>query len=408
MTLMKLNLGENKGFTLTEIMTTLAIVGVVSAVGIPGFARFRMEANQETVRQRLRELHRDMNDILNGGGQLPWDMGNLGNTEEELAITASLNAIDAKGYMTTDYFPDRSLMNYTYRTRPKPGQMNIAGAKCFLVDLFGVTDVSCSDGAGVAMIPLAPEFHDSQRNKIINFILSDPALTEAQRLELVEGFIASLARDTLGQRNYYNAEVGGGLVGFPRSDGSYMLGKRAELYAPDGTQYDSWTSPYGFEYDGWTFAPDRPVSSKYTNLTLDANNAGKEDTLNTMIGNAIQNLQGQGFEIYDAAVGENAQVPTGYYAPESPLTVSEYSMNYSLSGCSSGGGCREIGIRPRSDSGETLSHQTYGQSWASRDLYYQEQAALTSTSSFQAYKSYATENWIDIIGYWSRPPRNLR
>ena len=139
-----------------EMITTVAIVGTLTAVAVPNYMRIRMQVNMELVKQNLKLIHEAMNRDLTNTGQFPaksdWGFGS-GN-EEEIAITASLSSIDQKDYTTTDYTTNQARSTYTFRTCPKEGKWGVSGDKCFFLDPTGVKEIGRWE-AGIDMTPMS-------------------------------------------------------------------------------------------------------------------------------------------------------------------------------------------------------------------------------------------------------------
>jgi prepilin-type N-terminal cleavage/methylation domain-containing protein len=178
----KITLKRNKnrrGFTLGEVVTTVAIIGTLTAVAVPNYLRIKMEVNMETVRQELKKIQVHMNDLLNRNKQFPQDINSLGNNDEEQAITASLNAIDLKEYTTDGYQPSTNFSNYQFRTCPR--RIGIGGDKCFTVSPMGIS-------AALAIAPPPPSFVNMYvtRGNTPDFDLftGSSYLTDEQKLEL--------------------------------------------------------------------------------------------------------------------------------------------------------------------------------------------------------------------------------
>jgi len=132
---------NNLGYTLIEIVTTTAIIGSLTAVAVPNFLRVKMNVNMEMVKQHLKVIGQEMNELYNEANphEFPADILTL-DPAEELAITASLNSIDNKGYTIDGYLPGANRSTYTFRTCPKEGLFNIAGDRCFLLDPMGIRE----------------------------------------------------------------------------------------------------------------------------------------------------------------------------------------------------------------------------------------------------------------------------
>jgi len=179
---------NNLGYTLVEITVTTAIIGSLTAVAVPNFLRVKMNVNMEMVKQHLRIMGQNLNELYNQSNphEFPEDIFNLdGNPVEELSITASLNAIDGFGY-------PRSEMNYingvSFRTCPDSSLFGISGDRCFLLVLstLEIREIMPWDGAGVAM---SMEWADPFGDLFINSLLSSPVLTLDQKVSKLSGWM---------------------------------------------------------------------------------------------------------------------------------------------------------------------------------------------------------------------------
>ena len=146
-----MNLKKNKlGYTLGEIVMTTAIIGSLAAIAVPNFLRIKMNVNMEMVKQHLRILGQNMNELYNQNNphQYPEDILTLdGNPAEELSITASLNAIDNMGYSDHRWQTVGSPPNdFALRRCPGEGLFGIAGDRCFLLTPSELTEVMPWDG----------------------------------------------------------------------------------------------------------------------------------------------------------------------------------------------------------------------------------------------------------------------
>lgn len=146
------------GFTMNEIVMTVAIVSAVTAVAVPNFMRIKMNVNMELVKQHLKAIGESMTEIMGKQGMFPEEsQWGSGTSEEEMSITANLNAIDIKQYTTSGYSIDRNRASYTFTTCPKEGAWSVAGDRCFILTSLGITeDVSGALAGAGAVTP--PDF----------------------------------------------------------------------------------------------------------------------------------------------------------------------------------------------------------------------------------------------------------
>ena len=186
-----------KGFTLGEMVTTVTIIGSLTAIAVPNYLRVRMEVNMEMVRQELRTIQKHMNDLLNRDKRFPQDINKLGNTPEEQSITGSLSAIDLKDYTTDGYRVDPNLSNYNLTTCPT--RLGISGDKCFTVDTFsissaavgGVGAVAPWDGAAVPLVSMYTVQGGSGGD--LHFLATTPGLTDMQRAIAIAQYMVGYA-----------------------------------------------------------------------------------------------------------------------------------------------------------------------------------------------------------------------
>jgi len=155
---------NNKGFTLGEIITTVAIIGTITSLALPNYLRMKMNTNEEMVRQQMRIVGEKMTEIMGKNGQFPdsEEWPNLVGNEDEISLTASLSAIDDLCYTNTDYTTNQSRSTYIFCSSPKLDACGrYAGKKRFCVHFDPVMstqfstgvvgDLSLADGRGMSM-----------------------------------------------------------------------------------------------------------------------------------------------------------------------------------------------------------------------------------------------------------------
>ena len=179
------------GYTLAEMVTTVAIIGTLTAVTVPNFLRVKMNANFELVKQRLKVMGQEINDLYNRTKKYPnVDEILVGTSDEELSITASINAIEAKGYELLDLTPpNRSA--YLYRIQRMSGMENVALDKCLILDSFGVHELEHCWGTEGLVMQLWFGKPDSFVK--LSSTLSDSLLRESEKVSILSGWLIEQA-----------------------------------------------------------------------------------------------------------------------------------------------------------------------------------------------------------------------
>jgi prepilin-type N-terminal cleavage/methylation domain-containing protein len=187
-----------RGFTLNEIVTSIAIVGILTAIAVPSFMRVKMGVNMEMVKNTLKRIGEAMNDTLNQTGQFPdasqWQAGAL--------VTGSLSGFDgyvphlldrlqnARRYNITGYTPSEDRTDFVFDTFALVPE---AGDKCFRLTSLGVEEIVCTGGnpwdpSGVTMFGV---YYGLDTNTL-NQILSAPGLDPQTRVERIAAYLAHL------------------------------------------------------------------------------------------------------------------------------------------------------------------------------------------------------------------------
>jgi prepilin-type N-terminal cleavage/methylation domain-containing protein len=151
---------NKRGFTLGEMVTTVAIIGTLSAIAVPNYLRIKMEVNMMMVKQELRTIQRHMNDAFNQSQKFPQNLTDLGASAEEQFIMDSLVVLDRKNYLTNDYRVNPSQSNYQFQTCPKQGHIGSSGNQCFTMNSIEITSAALQlgsndpwDGSNVNTLP---------------------------------------------------------------------------------------------------------------------------------------------------------------------------------------------------------------------------------------------------------------
>src|SRR3972149_9753442 len=117
---------QKSGFTLSEMVVTVAIVSTIAVVSYPNFLHYKMETNAEMVKQHMRVIGEKMVKIYGKKQKFPepsrWP-DQLNQDEDEWVVTANLSAIDQLCWDTT-YQTNEAQTSFIACSRP---QMNACG-----------------------------------------------------------------------------------------------------------------------------------------------------------------------------------------------------------------------------------------------------------------------------------------
>jgi prepilin-type N-terminal cleavage/methylation domain-containing protein len=184
---------NKSGFTLAEIMISVSIIGIITAVALPNFFRIREEVNMEMVRGNLKVIHEAMNELLNETGLFPDDI--FGFAEEDgdarAAIAANLTAIDIAGFDTNFENLDGE---YFIRSCSR-----VLG-RCFGVDPLGVHTLFAFDGRGANSFIFGIFLMDGVLNVRENFLV-DPNIPDDVKAEIMSARI-EMSAHMLGLRSH--------------------------------------------------------------------------------------------------------------------------------------------------------------------------------------------------------------
>ena len=96
---------NNRGFTIGEIVMTMAIMMTLSSIVMPNLQRIKMNTSMELVKQHMRIIGEKITEFMGTSDRIPtedeWAQGGTG--DDELSLTANLSSIDTKGYTIDDF-----------------------------------------------------------------------------------------------------------------------------------------------------------------------------------------------------------------------------------------------------------------------------------------------------------------
>ena len=127
---------SNKGFTLVEVMITVAIVGILAAVAIPNYEQYARKAKRaDGTASLLRASH-----------NLERCGSNFGRYDHDNCAAARADQPSADGYYLITV-TNATASTYSFRARAQGGQLkDSAYCQDFTVDQTGVKGVTTTNG----------------------------------------------------------------------------------------------------------------------------------------------------------------------------------------------------------------------------------------------------------------------
>jgi type IV pilus assembly protein PilE len=104
------------GFTLVELMITVAVVGILAAIALPNYTQYVQRSHRSNARNTLLQAAQWMERASNSTGAYPIDVVPPGVSP----IPASLLAVEGARYTVT--IPTSTATTYTFRAIPAASQ----------------------------------------------------------------------------------------------------------------------------------------------------------------------------------------------------------------------------------------------------------------------------------------------
>ncbi len=95
---------NNKGFTLIELMIVISIIGILAAIAIPQFSKYRARAFTAEGKSLLSPIRMDIADYLDHTGRLPKDNFQCGQAKPEYIKGKYVASVTVNNGMITVLF----------------------------------------------------------------------------------------------------------------------------------------------------------------------------------------------------------------------------------------------------------------------------------------------------------------
>ena len=120
---------NNKGFTLIELMIVISIIGILAAIAIPQFSKYRARAFTTEGKSLLSPVREDIVDYLDHTGRLPKDNAQCGLAKPEYIMGKYVASVTVENGMITVLFNDsqESIKNHYVKLSPVINKDNPTG-----------------------------------------------------------------------------------------------------------------------------------------------------------------------------------------------------------------------------------------------------------------------------------------
>jgi len=92
---------SEKGFTLIELMIVVAIIGILAAIAIPQFAKYREKAYDAGAKADLSHLATSLESYFLDNGTYTTDQGLLSGFKSSTNVTLSISSLTSTGFVAT-------------------------------------------------------------------------------------------------------------------------------------------------------------------------------------------------------------------------------------------------------------------------------------------------------------------
>jgi prepilin-type N-terminal cleavage/methylation domain-containing protein len=108
---------EDDGFTLLELIITVVIIGVLTAIGIPAYGAIQDAARQAAIQASVNNFHSSVTAAYTQGGySAALAVAERMNAESDIMV---FRAIDIPPYFTSDELVERQNLEYSFNESPE-------------------------------------------------------------------------------------------------------------------------------------------------------------------------------------------------------------------------------------------------------------------------------------------------